>query len=176
MSIHANCKFNKQTIRALTHVVMFKKSNPTKAIIARLSITALLMAVIALEMILFFDSDMIGLLCASFVLLALQCYLYFLLPTIRYNALKKMQEAENEYIFGDHSLKASTDGEAYSGTSEMAYTMFTRVYETDKYFFLGLANHQFYIVEKSTIEGRSQDEIRALLMTNPNVKYVRCKY
>ena len=176
MSIQAKCKFNKDTIRALTHVVMFKKSNPSKAIIARLSITALLMAVIVSEMILFLDLDMIFLLCASFVLLALQCYLYFLLPTIRYNALKKMQEAENQYVFGEHSIKASTDGEAYTGTSEMAYTMFTKVYETGNYFFLGLGNHQFYIVEKSTVKGGSEDEIRALLLTNPDVKYVRCKY
>ena len=176
MSIQAKCKFNKETIRALTHVVMFKKSNPTKAIIARLSITALLMAVIVSEMFLFYDIDMIFLLCASFVLLALQCYLYFLLPTIRYNALKKMQEAENEYVFGDYSIKASTEGEAYTGTSEMAYTMFIKVYETEKYFFLGLGNHQFYIVEKSTIENGNEDEIRALLMTNPNVKYIRCNY
>lgn len=99
MEIRAKCRFDYNSIRALTHLSLFKKANPKKRFITWLTISVVLALIIVLEMVLFYDMILVVLLCATIGLFSLKCYFYFILPKIRYKALGKMIDAENEYIF-----------------------------------------------------------------------------
>ena len=111
-------------------------------------------------MIIFSDAMLIELLCVAIILFLLECYLYFLLPKIRYKALAKMKDAENEYIFCDNVLKTFTKSQEYNGEAEIEYSLFVKVYETTKYLFLYQTNNQVFIVDKNTVEGGTIEEIR----------------
>mgnify|MGYP003291408982 CR=1 FL=1 len=176
MEIRAKCKFDFVSIRALTHLSLFKKANPQKSFFTWTIISAILAVVIILEMIIFSDTMLIGLLCVAIILFLLECYLYFLLPKIRYNALAKMKNAENQYIFCDNVLKALTNSIEYNGEAEIEYSFFVKVYETNKYLFLYQTNNQVFIVDKFTIEGGTIEEIRNKLSTFVKDKYIICKY
>ncbi len=58
----------------------------------------------------------------------------------------------------------------------MEYSLFTKVYETSDYFFLYQTNNQVFLVDKSTVEGGSVDDIRNKLSSFVKDKYYICKY
>ena len=87
-----------------------------------------------------------------------------------------MKDIENNYLFNDNVLKVSSKSEEYSGEAEIEYSLFTKVYETSAYFFLFQTNNQAFIIDKSTIEGGSADDIRNKLTSFVKDKYFICKY
>ena len=176
MEIKAKCKFDFDSIRALTHLSLFKKANPKKRFLTLSIISAILAVVIIFEMIVFSDAMLIELLCVAGVLFLLECYLYFLLPKIRYKALAKMKDAENEYIFCDNVLKTFTKSQEYNGEAEIEYSLFVKVYETSRHLFLFQTNNQVLIIDKNTIEGGTAEDIRNKLSSFVKDKYVICKY
>ena len=176
MEIKASCKFDYDSIRALTHLWSFKKVNPKKSFLTWSIITAILACVIIAEMIFFSDAMLIQLLCLAFGLFLFECYLYFLLPKIRYKALAKMKETENEYVFCDDVLRAYTKSQEYNGEAVIEYSLFVKVYETSKYFFLYQTNNQVFIVDKNTIEGGTAEQIRSRLSAVEGIKYTLCNY
>ena len=176
MEIKAKCKFNFDSIKALTHLSLFKKSNPKKRFLTWSIISGILAVIVFLEMIIFSDAMPIELLCVAVLLFLFECYLYFLLPKIRYKALAKMKDAENEYIFCDNVLKTFTKSQEYNGEAEIEYSLFVKVYETSRYLFLYQTNNQVFIVDKNTIEGGTVEEIRNKLSAFATNKYIVCKY
>lgn len=176
MGIKAKSKFDFDTMKAFTHFSLFGKANPKKRFITWSIISVILTAIVVLEMILFSDPSLIVMLCVSVGLFLLECYFYFLLPKIQYKSLRKLQGAENEYIFCDHVLKAVTKSEEYSGEAEMEYSMFAKVYESSGYLFLYQTNRQVHIIDKDTIEGGTAEDIRNKLTTYVKDKYFLCKY
>jgi len=176
MEIKAKCKFDFDSIRALTHLSLFKKANPKKKFLSWSIISAILAVIIILEMIIFSDAMLIELLCIAGLLFLLECYLYLLLPKIRYKALAKMKDAENEYIFCDNVLKAFTKSQEYNGEAEIEYSLFVKVYETSRHLFLYQTNNQVFIVDKNTVEGGTVEEIRNKLSAFATNKYIVCKY
>ena len=176
MEIRAKCKLDFESIKALTHLSLFKKAKPKKRFLIWSIISAILSVIIIFEMIVFSDAMLIELLCVSVILFLLECYLYFLLPKIRYKALAKMKDAENQYIFCDNVLKTFTKSQEYNGEAEIEYSLFVRVYETTKYLFLYQTNNQVFIVAKNTIEGGTVEDIRNKLSLYVKDKYIICKY
>lgn len=176
MDIRAKCKFDFESIRALTHLSLFKKANPKKRFLTWSIISATLAVIIILEMIIFSDAMFIELLCLAIIIFLLECYLYFLLPKITYKALAKMKGAENEYIFCDNVLKIFTISQEYNGEAEIEYSLFVRVYETTKYLFLYQTNNQVFVIDKKTIENGTAEDIRNKLSTYAKDKYIICKY
>ena len=176
MEIRAKCKLDFESIKALTHLSLFKKAKPKKRFLIWSIISAILSVIIIFEMIVFSDAMLIKLLCVSVILFLLECYLYFLLPKIRYKALAKMKDAENQYIFCDNVLKIFTKNQEYNGEAEIEYSLFVRVYETTKYLFLYQTNNQVFIVAKNTIEGGTVEDIRNKLSLYVKDKYIICKY
>ena len=75
MEIKASCKFDYDSIRALTHLWSFKKVNPKKSFLTWSIITAILACVIIAEMIIFSDAMPIQLLCLAIALFLFECYL-----------------------------------------------------------------------------------------------------
>jgi len=176
MEIKAMCKFDFESIRALTHLSLFKKANPKKMFLTWSIVLTILAVIIALEMIIFPDAMLIELLCVAILVFLLECYLYFLLPKIRYKALARMINTENEYIFCDDVFKTFTKNKEYSGEAEIEYSMIVKVYETSKYFFLYQTSNQVFIVAKNTIEDGTVEEIRDKLSAFVKDKYILCKY
>ena len=155
---------------------LFKKANPKKRFLTWSIVLTILAVIIVLEMIIFSDAMLIELLCVAIVLFLLECYLFFLLPKIRYKALAKMVDTENEYIFCDNVFKTFTKNKEYNGEAEIEYSLFVKVYETSKYIFMYQTNNQVFIVDKSTIEGGTVEEIRNKLSAFIMDKYILCKY
>lgn len=176
MDIKAKCKFDYDSIRALTHLSLFKKANPKKRLLTMSVISAILALVIALEALIFSDADMVGLLCVVIGIILLECYLYFLVPRIRYRTLGKIKNAENEYIFSDNALKVFTKSQEYCGEAEIDYSFFVKIYETSKYFFIFQTNNQAFIVDKSTIEGGTVEDVSNKLSAYVKGQYIICKY
>ena len=176
MEIRAKCKFDFDSIRALTHLSLFRRANPQKRFTTWTIISAILLLVIILEAIAFSDTSLVKYIFLAVLLILLECYFYFLLPKIRYKALAKMKETENSYVFCDDVLKVFTKSPEYTGEAEVEYSVFVRVYETSKYFFLFQTNNQAFLVDKSTIEGGTAEDIKNRLTTLGKGKYILCKY
>ncbi|MBR6764923.1 MAG: YcxB family protein [Clostridia bacterium] len=177
MEIKAKCKYDLDSVKAWTRLNMFKQADPKKRMILWNIIYTILCIVIIWEIVTFgTDALMLILLgvCLLFQLLVL--FLYFIAPKIQYKALAKMRDAENEYFFGDDTLKASTKGEEYNGASEIQYSFFVKAYETSKYLFIYQTNNQVFVVDKSTIEGGTAEDIKNKLSAYMKDKYVVCKY
>ena len=177
MEIKAKCKFDFDSIRALTHLTMFKKANPKKRLIFWSVAFAILVVVIILEIIAFgMDLILLVLLGVEILWLVLMCFWYFIIPKTQYKSLAKMKETENEYIFCDNVLKTFTKSNEYNGEAEIEYSLFVKVYETSQYLFLYQTNNQVFIVDKSTIENGTVEEIRSKLSAFVKDKYIICKY
>lgn len=87
-----------------------------------------------------------------------------------------MKETENEYVFCDDVLRTFTKSQEYNGEAVIECSLFVKVYETSKYFFMYQTNNQVSIVDKSTIEGGTVEEIRNKLSAFVKDKYILCKY
>ena len=177
MEIKAKCKFDFDSIRALTHLTMFKKANPKKRLIFWSVAFAILFVVIILEIIAFgMDLILLVLLGVEMLWLMMMCFWYFIIPKIQYKSLAKMKETENEYVFCDDVLRTFTKSQEYNGEAEIEYSLFVKVYETTKYLFLYQTNNQVFIIDKNTIEGGTAEDIRNKLSSFVKDKYVICKY
>ena len=176
MEIKAKCRYDLESTRALTHLATFKKSNPKKRIILYNIITSVLLAIVILEFV-FFGPDMtLYLLLLTVLLLGfLENFLYFILPKISFKKMSTFRNAENEFVFCDDVLKISSKTKEYSGEGQIEYTALVKVYETSRYFFLLQTERQTYIVDKSTIENGTAEDIRNKLISKIE-KYIICKY
>ena len=177
MEIKAGCKFDIDAMTALTHLSMFKRADPKKRMVFWTVASSILLLIVVLEIIVF-GADLILFILLGLIIFwcLLEYYIYFLVPRIRYKALAKMKEAENEYVFYDNIMKAFTISAEYSGEAEIEYSLFARVYETSTYFFLYQTNHQVFIVDKSTVAGGTAEVIRNKLAGFVKDKYIICKY
>lgn len=179
MEIKASCKFDYESIKALTHLSMFRKANPAKRM-ALWNITgAILLIIIVLEIILLdadIDANLVFFLFLGVMMLGLGAYIYFIVPKIRFKSMAKLRGAENAYLFCDDVLKVFTKSAEYNGGVEIEYSLLVRVYETTKYLFLYQTNNQVLIVDTKTITGGTVEEIRGKLSTYLGKKYIICNY
>lgn len=177
MEIRAKCKYDFDSVKALAHLTMFKKANPKKRLIFWTVVFAILFGIIILEMVIWgADSILLVLLSVEIIWLMVLYFWYFFIPKIQYKALSKMKDIENEYVFCDDELKAFTKSEEYNGEVTIEYSFFVKVYETMKYLFLYQTNNQVFIVDKSTVEGGTVEDIRNKLNIYVKDKYIVCKY
>ena len=177
MEIKAKATCDLESVKALVHLWMFKKSDPKKRMIMWTVLYAILMSVIIVEMILLGVSKvMLLLLGVGIFVCLLEGYWYFILPRIRYNAMAQLKNAVNEYTFYDDMMRVTTKGDECSGESEIKYTGISRVYETSKYFFMYQTKNQALVVDKRTFEGTSANEVSERLQAVLGKKYVICNY
>ena len=134
MEIKAKATCDLESMKALTHLWMFKKADPKKRMIMWTVLYAILLAVIVFEMVAFGVSEiMIALVCVLVFTYLLECYWYFILPGLKYKAMVKLKDVTNEYTFCDDMMHTVTKSDEYSGESEIKYTAIYKVYETSKY-------------------------------------------
>lgn len=176
MEINAKCRFDYESVKALTHVTVYKKKNPQKAFIVRNICSAILVLLILVGMCLGVDTTPIVLLMVAAVIIALNCFLHFGIARIQFKALHKMKNLENEYTFYEDVLKVSSKAEEYNGEAELKYSLIPKVMETSKYLFVFQNNNQVLIVDKSTIINGTINDIREKLIQFVKDKYIICKY
>lgn len=177
MEIRAKCKYNYDSVKALTHLTMFKKANPKNRLTFYSVAFSILFIIITLEIVAFgADTILFVLLGADIVFLILMYFWYFIIPKIQYKSMSKMKNTENLYIFRDNVLKVFSKSQEYNGEAEIEYSFFVRVYETTKYLFLYQTNNQVFIVDKNTVEGGTAEDIRNKLSVYMKNKYIICKY
>ena len=176
MEVKASCRYNYDAIKALNHLVMFKKANPKSRMIFYTVSYIIILSILGLETLLvdvrlvFYVS--LGL--SIFILLILYFY-YFFVPKIQFRSMYKVKNLHTQYTFTDDEIRIVTTGTEYQGESKMEYTFFFKVYETSKYLFMFENNRQTIIVDKSTIENGTMEQIRSKF-AHLNKKYVICKY
>ena len=176
MEIRAKSKFDLESLKAFTRFLLFKKNDPKKRFVLWTSILAGLSLIMALELIVSRDPFWILLLFVAALTVLLECYFYFALPKIRYNLLANFKETENEYVFCDNVLKIYTKNKEYNGSAEIEYSALVKGFETSRYFFLYQTKNQVFMVDKSTVEGGSAEEIRNKLFEFMQNKLVICEY
>ena len=177
MEIKAKCKYDYEGCKAISYVCSYKKSKPIKAVFMHI----LLAFILGLADIYLIQSGTLGIsvyfvlgLCVFMVVLEL--FMYFLMPCIQYNSMSKMKDMSNDYIFRDDYFFASAGAEEYKGASTVKYTLLEKVMETGEYFFIFQNKRQVYLVDKSTLEGGTAEEIREKLQPVLGKKYIICKY
>ena len=177
MEIKAKCKYDLDSVKALTHLIMYKKADPKKRLIFWSVAFLFLFIIIVFEIFAFgMDIRLLVLLSVEILGLLLIYFWYFIFPKIQYKSLAKMQNVENEYVFYDNALKTFTRSQEYNGEADIEYSLFVKVYETTKYLFLYQTNNQVFIVDKSTIEGGTPEDIRNKLSSYVKDMYIICKY
>ena len=176
MQIRASCKIDYDSIKALTHLSLFRKSDPKKRMLTGAIIYLFLAGVLIRDMVIFSDLRDINLLLVVIAVLALECFLYFLYPRIQYNAAANLKNVENVYLFCDDVLKISSKGNLYNGESEIGYSFFVKAFETSRYFFLFQTKRQVFVIDKNTIEGGTAADIRNQLASRIKGKYIICRY
>ena len=177
MEIKAKCKYDFESVKALAHLVMYKKADPKKRLKFWTVVYAIIFAIVVLEMLAFgMDTVLFRALAVGIAILLLMYGWHFIVPKTQYKALAKLQNSENEYVFCDTFLKVSTKNNEYNGESVIEYSYFVKAYETTKYFFLFQTNNQAFLVDKNTIEGGTAEEIRNKLSGLLKNKYIVCKY
>lgn len=178
MEIRAKCKCDYDSVKALARLAMFKKADPKKRLKFYSIIYAILFVVLILEIIAFDVADTIlfVLLGVEITVLLLLWFGYFIVPKMQFKSMAKMKNIENQYIFCDNVLKVFTKSQDYNGEAEIDYSFFVRVYETTKYLFIFQTNNQVFVVDKSTIEGGTAEDIRNKLSSYVKDKYIICKY
>ena len=177
MEIKAKCKYDLDSVKALTHLTMYKKADPKRRLIFWSVAFLILFIIIVFEIFAFGMDTMLFVLLGVEILGFLLIYFwYFIIPKIQYKSLAKMKDAENEYVFCDNVLKAITKSQEYNGEAKIEYTLFIKIYETSKYLFLYQTNNQVFIVDKSTIKGGTSEDIRNKLSAYVKDKYIICKY
>ena len=177
MEIKAKATYNLEAMKALTHLWMFKKSDPKKHMIMWSVLDFLLLVILIAELIMFGVSLITLVLVGADVFLCLlECYWYFILPKIRYNTLGKLKDATNEYTFYDDMMCGVTKSDEYNGESEIKYTGISKVYETSKYFFIYYTKNQTFIVERNSLAVSDAEKVSGVLKAVLGKNYIVCNY
>ena len=166
MEIKGRCKYDYKTCRAMAHAYSYKKSNPKRAMLIHIMIALILGAADA-YVIRTHESQIahIFILVLCLLMIALELVTYFLMPRLQYNSMAKMKDMENSYVFRDEDFIAATQSEEYQGDSVIKYSLLEKVMETGEYFLIFENKRQAFLVEKSTLEGGSAQELRCKLQS-----------
>ena len=177
MEIKAKCKADLNSIRALVHLGMFKKGSPkTHMIVWTIAYGFLAMLLIGENLLFGADSFLLLLLGLLVLIYLWVCFLYFVMPRIRYKAMANMKDTENEYVFCEDFFLVSSANQVFQSRGRVDYSLLVCAYESSDYFFLYQTKNQVFVVDKSTIEGGTALDIRNKLSTVLQKKYILCKY
>lgn len=180
MKITAETKFDLCSTQALVRHSMFrfKRTSPKKVLIILAVIYSVLFGTAMTMAYLAYDYHAFRMFLFVFIIVwGLMLYTYFIVPRTQYKAaVAKMNDLKNTYAFTDGGIAVSSNGDGYSGSSEITYEKLCRAAETNEYFFLYINKRQAFVVDKSTFEGGTADELTARLVSALGKKYMRCRY
>lgn len=64
----------------------------------------------------------------------------------------------------------------YSGTTNIEYSILFKVMETSEYFFVFIQKQQVFLVDKSTVQGGTIEDVREVIKNALGKQYIICKY
>ncbi len=177
MEIKAKVKYDYKACKAMAHVYSYKKKNPLKTMLLHFAI-AVVLAGLNLVMIQMTGGEAINtvaFVCCLFIVV-LELIMYFLMPRLQYNSMSKMKDISNDYIFREDDFSASTVSAEYKGDTVIKYSLLEKAMETKDYFLLFENKRQAFLVDKTTIENGSVEDLREKLVSVLGKKYIICKY
>lgn len=121
----------------------------------------------------YFSSDLLA---VFVIVILLQIYMYFGLPKIRYKSVDKFVNLQNNFIFTEKNMIVSSDMGDYSGTTNIEYSILFKVMETSEYFFVFIQKQQVFLVDKSTVQGGTIEDVREVIKNALGKQYIICKY
>jgi len=161
-------------IKAFVHVCTFGKKHPPAYISFSLVFSIMGFVLCVFGAVFFGIGWIYAVLMAAFIIL--DCYIYFGLPRVQYAAQHKFKEAVNEYVFTDEEMHVTSVGKNYSENLVISYSVIEKVIETSRYMFIFQTRYMAHIVDKTTINRGTAEQIRDKLRPGLGKKYMMCKY
>lgn len=177
MEVKAAATYDYDALRALVHLSAYRKANPKTYLIAWVVSSLLFITAITFFLV-FVENDiyMQAMLIVFVLIICFNLFFYFMVPKTHLKAQGSHVGIKNLYIFRDDELEVKSSGKDINGCSTLKYTTLFKVMETSKYFFLFQYRAGTFIVDKSTIEDGTADDIRKVLSDALGKKYIRCRY
>ena len=171
MEVKAYNVRNLDSMKHFFYAGVYRGKNPKKHLIKRIILSVIL---IILAVINYIQSDGVewfffGLIFA--ILMYANISRYVSGPKKQYEALSKMKDELTEFVFYEDRYQSVTKSSLRSVVEEVDYCMLVKVIETSKYIVLFLGEATMEVVDKSTVNNGTVDDIR-----NKLKEYVRTNY
>lgn len=177
MEIKASAVYDYKSMKALIHLGIYKKKNPALSYwIWTIISLALISIFVIFRDVLLESTFSIVLISLLAFLSAMTSFSYFILPIISYRSMKKLAGTRVNFVFSDDSMYVHSDSDLHKTDSTMNFEVLFKVMETEERLFLFQTKSQAFVVDKSTLEGGSIEDLRKVLMAVMGKKYVECKY
>lgn len=179
MEIKASSVYDIKSMKALVHLGIYKKKNPVLSYWIWTIIALTLISIFVIFRDFLLDSTYSILLISLLAFLTVMTsfsYSYFILPIISYRSMKKLAGIRVDFVFSEDSMYVHSDSDIHKTDSTMKYEALVKVMETEARLFLFQTKSQAFVVDKSTLEGGSIEDLRKVLMAVMGKKYVVCKY
>ena len=177
MEIRGSFQFNYENVKAYARFLSSKRADPKRLFVLAMVINGIVLSQIILQMV--FDGFSYGMLffAIGFGLgIGFECYSYFFSPRNLYNRLGQYKDSVKTYIFTDDSVQISNESHNDNTTKTLAYSDLTRCYESSKFLILFQGRYRVVLVDKSTLEGGTVEELRSKLTEFLGKKYLFCRY
>ena len=178
MEITASAVHDLRSFKALYRLMLCGRHDPKGRLTLFLTVYGILYAIIIAELIILGGSTLLYVVLgvsAAFILL--YCYMYFLLPRIKYKAAGSPKDMRNSYVFMEDELRVNTfKGEEQLQKDTLKYPELFKVMESSEYFFIFMSRQSVYLVDKSTIHNGTREDIMGALAALPKGKYIACRY
>ena len=174
MEIKASSKYDWETIKKF-YAFSFNKKHIWPNVIF-IGVLVLVTAMYGLELAMgTFTTDLLPSLVMFLALYLMVGYIRFVLPRIRYNKNKLLHGIENTIVFTENSFTISQSSENTSGASTVNYDAVYKIYETKEYIYVYITQSQAHFVDKFTITGGTDEELRAFLIDAVGAKKYKIK-
>ena len=177
MEIKASSVYDIKSMKALVHLGIYKKKNPVLSYWIWTIIALTLISIFVIFRDFLLDSTYSILLISLLAFLTVKTsFYYFILPIISYRSMKKLAGIRVDFVFSEDSMYVHSDSDIHKTDSTMKYEALVKVMETEARLFLFQSKTQAYVVDKTTFEGGSAQDLRKVLTDVLGKKYVVCKY
>ncbi len=177
MEIKASACLNADAYRALSRISFSKKRDPAKEMRVFFIVYGILFTALIAELIAFdSDGNILFMLAALLFTLGLLAFVYYGAPKINYKNAGKFRDADVRYMIRDDEIHVEMRAEEYADQATVKYSALCKAYETSAYFFLYIKKNSAFIIDKTTFEGGSPEDLRAVLEKTLGKQFVPCKY
>ena len=152
MEIKASTVYDLEVFQAWHRLNAYGKS-PRKKVLKMFILSVALMIGAGLSIIAF-DNDILMwiMIFIIFVIVIINCYLYFFAPKIVYKNQSSHGKIENSFIFYDDGFEGFSVRDGITAISKVKYYALFKIIESKKYFFLYENESMAHIIDKTTIE------------------------
>lgn len=166
MEITASSIYNWETIKKYNFFHTFSKRKIGKLLIPTIVIVSIVMVLCTVLSIVgdFFDRTLLYLDILVIVLVFLEFFIWFAIPKISFKMNKLNKNFENHYTFKEDSLNVSGQNSELKGTTEISYQKLNCICETFDFFYIYINSRMAFIVDKSTISGGTEEQLRNYLI------------